>query len=141
MEAMSDQTILAAVAELRADMIKGGAELRADLRADIIDFGAELRAELGAGLTEVRGEVTQLRVAVMGRLDRVEEKLSQIRDDITVNMGAVDTARAMTNDTRRDLQELREEVSVIFRKQRRLEEQVYELAKLADPPLPPLRPE
>ena len=37
-------------------------------------------------IKSIQGETTRLRVDMLGRFDRVEARLSDIRDDITVSM-------------------------------------------------------
>jgi predicted nucleic acid-binding Zn-ribbon protein len=67
---------------------------------------------------------TNLRVAVMDRMDRLEDKLTAIRDDISVNLGAITHDREALESTRRDMRGLRERVDLMWRQIKRLEQQV-----------------
>ena len=73
--------------------------------------------------------VTGLRVAVMSRFDRMEERMSQFGDDMTVTMGRADRAHASAENARDELQALSQEVAVLARKQRRLEAQLHDFTK------------
>ncbi len=100
---VSDDTILAAITTLRANM--------EDRFADI------------------DGKVTSLRVAVFERFDRVETRLTEIRDDITVNMGRSDRLEGMVHSDRAALQGLATEMSTLTRKVRQLESKVHDLTR------------
>jgi hypothetical protein len=76
--------------------------------------------------------ITAMRVAVMERFDRIETRLTQISDDITVNMGRADRAHALADSTREELRSLSEEVAALTRKTRRLEAQVHDLTRPSD---------
>lgn len=73
--------------------------------------------------------MTDLRVAVMSRFDRMEERMSQIGDDMTVTMGRADRAHGSADNTRDELRGLAQEVAVLTRKQRRLEAQLHDFTK------------
>ncbi len=75
-------------------------------------------------LVGMRDELTRLRVDVMARLDRQQDFLGSIRDDIGVNMAATDRAREANVETRKDVAQLTEQVSLIHRRLIRLEERV-----------------
>jgi chromosome segregation ATPase len=69
-------------------------------------------------------EITRLRVEVMARLDRQQDMLTGIRDDIGVNMAATERVREANAGTRKDVAQLTEQVSIIHRRLIRLEERV-----------------
>jgi uncharacterized coiled-coil DUF342 family protein len=123
---MADDAILAAINEMRGEM----SELRSDmseLRSDM----TELRGNMSELRTNVRGEITELRVAVMGRFDRMEERFSQMADDVVVGMGRADRAHKAADNTRDELRALSTEVATLTRKQLRLEAQFHEFTRPA----------
>jgi hypothetical protein len=61
--------------------------------------------------------ITEMRVGIMARFDRVEDRLSQISDDITVNMGRADRAHTSVENTRDELRALGHEVAAVTRRQ------------------------
>jgi hypothetical protein len=71
--------------------------------------------------------ITGLRTDVMARLDRHQDVLTAIRDDLAVNFGAVETVRKAGLNTREELRLLTEEVSAMHRQIYRLQTQVREL--------------
>jgi predicted nucleic acid-binding Zn-ribbon protein len=82
-----------------------------------------------AALATLTAAFTSLRVDMLARFDRVETRLTEIRDDITVNMGRADRAHEASDNTRYELRALSQEVATLTRKQRRLEAQVDDLTK------------
>ncbi len=72
----------------------------------------------------VTAEVARLRVDFMGRLDRQQDMLTSIRGDIGVNMAATDRVRDANGETRKDMLQLTEQVSLIHRRLIQLEERV-----------------
>jgi uncharacterized coiled-coil DUF342 family protein len=109
---MSDEPILAAIAALRTDMT-----LRMDqLETGHAAFRADLLAELG-----------QTRVAIMERMDRLENSLTDIRNDIGVNFAASDVVKRANDNTREEMRALGEVVSGLVRKVRTLETRVREI--------------
>jgi hypothetical protein len=108
---MSEDTILAAIAKLREDL---GADL------------AALRTEIGA-------DIATLRAALRDRFARIDTRLSQTTDDITINMSRADRALMATDNTRFELLALADAVAVLTRKQRKLKSRVYDLTR--PPPL------
>jgi hypothetical protein len=65
----------------------------------------------------------------MDRFDRVETRLGQISDDMTVTMGRADMAALVAVNTRDELRVLAGEVAILTRKQRMLESQVHDLTR------------
>ncbi len=80
-----------------------------------------------SGLTSVQQSQTSLRVDVMARMDRLENKLTEMRDDITVNIGGTWQNREAINSTRGDLHGLGEQVNIMWRQIKRLEQQVRDI--------------
>ena len=85
---------------------------------------ASLAAALEASRREARAELAELRVAMMSRMDRMQDTVTEIRDDIGVAMGAAD-AMQRANDNTRELVRLQgEQMTIMFRQIKRLEEKV-----------------
>jgi len=123
---MTEDIILAAISDLKADF--------AGMKADVTGMKASIR-DLEASVTAIRGtmatrdDLTALRVAVWERFDRVEARISQVRDDVTVSMGRADRAHIAADGVRDELRKLSDEVSTLTRKQRKLEARVDELTQ------------
>jgi uncharacterized coiled-coil DUF342 family protein len=67
------------------------------------------------------------RTDVMGRIDRLDNALSAIRDDIGVNMHRADRAHAAADGTREELRSLGDQVNAMARQIQRLRTEVREL--------------
>jgi len=134
---MSENPVLAAIARLEAAF---GASQRGvhvdltDMRAGLTDFSADLagmRAEIirlemtfTTSLLDVRADMTQMRSAIMDRIDRLQDRVTEVRDDIGVAMGSAD-AMQRANDNTRELVRLQgEQLTIMFRQIKRLEEKV-----------------
>ncbi len=149
---MSDDTIIAAIATLRADIAErfdrverkvDGLEQKFDGLEQKVDGleqkfdgleqkfdGLEQKFDGLEQKVDRQGEAhTSLRVAVFERFDRVETQLTQLRDDITVNLAGVDRAYNAADNARADIKTLAFELSTLTRKTRRLEAQVNDLMR------------
>jgi hypothetical protein len=103
--------------------------LRTGLGAVKTELGA-VKTELGAVKTDLSGVKTDLlgvRTDLMGRMDRLQDSLTAIRDDIGVNMGRADAAVRANASTREDVRGLEEQFGLIWRKIRHLENRVREI--------------
>jgi hypothetical protein len=60
-------------------------------------------------------------------MDRLQDALTAIRDDIGVNMGRADAAVRANTNTREDVRGLEEQVGIMWRQIRRLEDRVREI--------------
>ena len=69
----------------------------------------------------------RLRVDLMERMDRFDNALTSIRDDITVNMARADRAHEVADNTRREVQLLGEQVNAMVRQIQRLQTDVRHL--------------
>jgi hypothetical protein len=74
-----------------------------------------------------RAELTQVRMDLTGRMDRLENALSDIRNDIGVNFGASDAVKRATDNTSDEVRSLSEMMSALVRKVRALETRVREI--------------
>jgi acetyl-CoA carboxylase alpha subunit len=85
------------------------------------------QASVESRLTSVEAGQTRLRVDLMERMDRMENKMTALRDDMVVNLGSNDAVKRANENTRESLRALEDVVSVIHRKVMRLETQVQNL--------------
>lgn len=98
---MSDDPILAALARLEAG-----------------------QAKLEAGQGRLETSHIALRVDLMARMDRLQNSLTLIRDDITVNMGAVDAMQRANDNTRELVRSQGDQMNVMWRQLKNLEAKV-----------------
>ena len=122
---MSDDAlsmVLGALARLEGNLAKVQEDVTF-LLAKIQDDLTALRADL----TSQRGDLKSLRVDVMARLDRHENHLTTIRDDISVAMGRTEHMRRVHDNTREEVRDLGEQLGTMWRKVNRLEEVVRSL--------------
>jgi phage shock protein A len=140
---MSEETILEAIASLRRELVGDVATLGGKLGALDAKVGAldtkvgALDAKVGAldtkvgalegRMTTMEGKITTLRVDLMARLDRHEDALSAIRDDIAVNMGRADRAQDAAENTRHELRALGDQVNAMYRKMKHAESRIDKL--------------
>ena len=85
------------------------------------------QAQLATDVTTLRTDVTTLRTEVMARIDRLQNTVTTIRDDITVNMGRADQAHRAADNVRDELRALNDVVSGVMRQVQRLQSDVREL--------------
>lgn len=70
---------------------------------------------------------TQLRAALMERMDRLQNSISLIRDDIAVNFGATDAVKRANDNTCEELRSLGDLVMGMNRQIQRLQTDIREL--------------
>ncbi|MGD0106178.1 MAG: hypothetical protein ABSC06_19375 [Rhodopila sp.] len=102
---MSDDPILDVLARVEANQAKFGTEIAA-LRADFLP-------ELGSRSGAITEKVPELQASV-----------ALIRDDLAVKMGGVDAARQANDNKRVDVTQMREQMSIMWKQIKRLEEKV-----------------
>jgi len=91
---------------------------------------ARLREELSGfteGQAKLRDDQTKLRVDLMERIDRLENRLTTIQDDIGVNMGAVSTVFDRQVGTRKEVDSTGLLVAAMMRQIHRLQTDVEDL--------------
>ncbi len=122
---MSDDPILAALIRIEAGQIEYRQRFEAlERRFDTLEQRFD---KLEQRFDKLEAGQTQLRVAVMDRIDRLENALSEIRDDIGVNMGRADRAHQAADSTRSELRELSQEMTVMWRQIKRLDTRVSDI--------------
>ena len=82
---------------------------------------------LEAGQANIRDDLIKTRADIMERIDRLQNTVTSTRDDITVNMGAVDAARLVNDNTRDDVKQMREQMSVMWRQLKAVQARVDEI--------------
>jgi archaellum component FlaC len=112
---MADDAVLTALARLEAGQAGIGDRLgRIEHRFERFDDSLE-RIETG---------LKTFRVDAMSRMDRLENRLTEIRDDVGVAMGSAESIRRVHDDTREDPRGMHETLTVLYRKVNRLETEV-----------------
>ncbi len=109
---------------------------RSELGETRSEFG-QIRNELGkirnelehtrSELAQTRSELAPTRSGIMERLDQHAGMLCAIREDISVNIGAVDAGTRSHETIRQDVRHVAETVSALHRRIRTLEERVIAL--------------
>jgi chromosome segregation ATPase len=119
---MSDSPVLAALVRLEA----GQTRLEAGytrLEGELTSLKAEqtrLRSDFLAGLGKTRADI-------MERVDRVENAVTLIRDDIAVNIGAAEAVERANDNTRADVRTLGQQVSVMWKQIKQLQSEMREV--------------
>ena len=109
----SNHSVLAAIGELGIQIGRMGERL------------AQMDERLGRLETRVdslKEEVTGLRVDMMARLDRQQDSLTMIKDDINVNIAATDNSEKRYKQFRDDYGHLSHQVSLVHRRLIQLEQ-------------------
>ena len=75
-------------------------------------------------IANLRTEVTGLRVALMGRMDKLSDEITAIRGDMRVNFGALESVRKANDNTREELRALNDVVAQMNRQILHLGERV-----------------
>jgi hypothetical protein len=123
-----DDLILAALARLES----GQESLQVVIKKEFSDLWAAVNAlqdtaiGVGEGLITLREDQTSLRVGLMERMDRLQNILNSIRDDVTVSMGRGDHAERIALHTREELRTLSEVVSAMHKQIAHLQTQMRE---------------
>jgi chromosome segregation ATPase len=133
---MSDDPILHAIARLEAmqeamrndirdvridigDVRTHIGDVRNDIqevRADVRDVRADFLAELGARTATITGKVADL-----------QGEVAAIRDDIAVDMGALDQVERINENTRADVRQMREQMTIMWKQLKAAQADIREL--------------
>ena len=95
-------------------------------REELNAVRAELTAQ-GEKLMAQGEKMIALRTDLMARMDRLQDSITAIRDDIGVNMGAADRAVEANDHTRAEVRSLGEVVTAMGRQIQRLQADVRAL--------------
>jgi hypothetical protein len=122
-------------AGLRKELAAGTAGLREDLAAGIAGLRGELVAGLArqddsiAGLKKdvgtLQSALLSVRTDLMARMDRLQNKMSAVSDDITVNYGAVEQTDRIARSASAETRALAQTVSAMQRQIRRIAAKVF----------------
>ena len=133
---MNEDLILTALSRLEEGQAKlqdGQAKLEVILEerlAKLDDRLAKLEDRLGKledRLAKLEDGHTRLRVELMARMDRLQDSLTAVRDDIAVNMGAADAMQRANDNTRDMVRAQSEQLSALWRQLKALEARVREI--------------
>jgi chromosome segregation ATPase len=157
MAGMSDSLVLAALTRLEAGQAQlqaGQARLEAgqtQLEAGQTRLEVELgqlkagQTQLEAGQTRFEAELGQLKAEqkslrsdflaelgrtrsdIMERVERLEDAVNKIRDDIAVNMGAAEAVERANENTRADLRTLQEQMWIMWKQIKQLQTEMREV--------------
>jgi chromosome segregation ATPase len=83
----TNRAVLDAIGTLRSEVGALRSEV-GTLRSDVTTEIGALRSEIGT----LRSEHVETRTAIMGRVDRVQESVEQLRNEMKVNWATADTA-------------------------------------------------
>ena len=128
---MSGDPVLAALARLEAKMEERLATL--DGRLQTLDgrlatFGERLEA-LDGRIERLEAVQTRLRVDLMERMDRFEDRLTAFGDDLVVNMGGVNTVFDRLAAVRKEGDATASMLQTVIRQVNRLQNEVEALKK------------
>lgn len=80
-----------------------------------------IRKDLSEQRDQVRSDLTAARSAIMDRIDRAQDTLNAMRDDIGVNSGQAEAVRAAQDNTRTEMRALGDQLAAMERQIRRLQ--------------------
>ena len=98
---------------------------------DMPAWATAMEGRLQGGLTTLEGRLqanlTTLRSDLMEPMHRLQNSMTLLRDDISVNLAGVETVRRANDNTREELRALGDVVSAMHRQIHRLQTDVREL--------------
>ena len=120
------ETRLGKLEEGQAALATGQAKL--ETRLEKLEEGqAALATDQKSLRTDFLDELGKTRTDVMGKLAEVRSDLTGMRDDISVNMGAVDMVRQVNDNTRADVTQMREQISVMWKQLKQAQDDIRAL--------------
>ncbi len=119
---MSEDPILAALARMDERLSRMDERMDARLSA----MGARI-GRIDATLEALDRNVDKLRGETGGWMERIENRLTAIREDIVVNLGATHAVRRIGGNTRDELRDLGDTVAALHQKLVRLQTQVDDM--------------
>lgn len=112
--------LLAAIGNVSAEVTASDARLTETIRA----MREEMRNSFVAERTDREAQITRYRTDIMDRMDRLENSLTAIRDDIAMNYGTANAVRRANDNTRDEVRNLHDVVQVLERQIQRLQTDV-----------------
>ena len=125
---MSDDTlslILAAMTRLEAGQSSMGAEV-SSMGAGISSIGIEVSSIISK-VSSMDSEISSIRADIMARLDRHQDRLTAIREDMFVNMSRSNHVAQAIDNTREEVRSLSDLVVGMGRQIAHLQARVSEL--------------
>jgi hypothetical protein len=86
-------------------------------------------ADLSTRFGRLEAGQDKLHIELMARMDRLENSLADIRNDIAVNFGTADAVKRANDNTREEMRSLHDIVAALVRKIQTLETKVREITK------------
>jgi len=103
-------------------------EKRLDDRIDLVEKRLDDRmAKMEIQIGKVASDVLSFRTDMSARIDRLQDTVTSVRDDIRVNYAATEAVDRRNNDTREDVRHLTQQVSIVYLRVKKLEDEVREL--------------
>jgi chromosome segregation ATPase len=88
---------------------------------------AAVQAEIAGLRTDFLSEIGNRSADIMGKVFELRTDITHIRDDIAVNMGAVDQVERINENTRSDMRQMREQMSVMWKQLKQAQEDIRTL--------------
>ena len=123
---MSDDTPPAWAQAMEARLLGHVGELRGSV-GELRDHVGELRGSLGELRSHVDGQLAATRGAIMARIDRLQDTLTEVKAESVVPMGTAEMALAKVENTRSDVQTLTEMVLAMNRVLRGVQAELRQL--------------
>jgi len=126
---MADDTtarILAALEETRAALATQLARLDEKV-VGVVARLAEDVSRLDGNLSRLDEKLDRTRADLMARMDRLQDAMTALRDDVTVNFGIADRVDSVAESARKETRALAEVVTAMQRQIARLQSDVRQL--------------
>jgi len=123
-------TMKADLATMKADMVTMKADM-ATMKADVVTMKADMvtmKADIVTmkkDIGNLGSELLSVRVDLMARMDRLQDKMSSFADDVTVNYGAVSHTDRIAKSASEETRLLSETVNAMQRQIRRIAAKVF----------------
>jgi hypothetical protein len=117
----------AQIADLRTEFLAQIAGLRTDFPFEIANLRSEFLAKIASLRTDFLAEIGSRSADIMGKILELRADVTHIRDDIAVNMGAVDQVERVNENTRSDVRQMREQMSVMWKQLKQAQEDIRTL--------------
>jgi hypothetical protein len=95
-----------------ADLLDGSRELRLAV-SDLRDTQSR---ELRLAISELNGAQVKMRSEIMDRIDRLQETVEIVRDDVRVNWATADTAINRARSSREEIDDLQKVIAAMERR-------------------------
>jgi methyl-accepting chemotaxis protein len=86
-----------------------------------------LKVEQKSLRSDFLAELGRTRSDIMGRVERLEDAVNRIRNDIAVNMGTVEQVERANQNTHADVRALQEQMSIMWKQIKQLQSEMREV--------------